>query len=42
MLNVKHLTLLEPKIFKKCGNFDQGCKKNRALLDIFLQPSVTF
>ena len=27
---------------KKGGNFDHGCKKNRALLDFFLQPSVAF
>ena len=40
MLKVKHLTLLSKKNEKKGGNFDQGCKKNRALLDFFLQPSV--
>ena len=42
MLNVKNLTHLTPKKLKKGGNFDYGCKKNRALLDFFLQPSVAF
>ena len=32
MLKVKNLT---PKKLKKGGNFDHGCKKNRALLDFF-------
>ena len=32
MLKVKNLT---PKKLKKGGNFDQGCKKNRALLNFF-------
>ena len=42
MLKVKHLTLFKQKIWKKGGNFDQGCKKNRALLNFFLQPSAAF
>ena len=42
MLNVKNLTLLSPKKWKKGGKFDHGCKKNRALLDLLLQPSVAF
>ena len=33
MLKVKNLTHLKQK--KKGGNFDHGCKKNRALLDFF-------
>ena len=33
MLNVKNLTQLTPKNLKKGGNFDHGCKKNRALPD---------
>ena len=32
MLKVKNLTHLSKK---KAGNFDHGCKKNRALLDFF-------
>ena len=32
MLKVKNLT---PQKLKKGGNFDHGCKKNRALLDFF-------
>ena len=35
MLKVKNLTHLTPKKSKKGGNFDHGCKKNRALLDCF-------
>ena len=35
MLKVKNLTLLSKKKWKKDGNFDHGCKKNRALLDFF-------
>ena len=35
MLKVKNLTLLSQKNEKKGGNFDHGCKKNRALLDFF-------
>ena len=35
MLKVKYLTLFKQKKMKKGGNFDQGCKKNRALLDFF-------
>ena len=35
MLKVKNLTHLTPKKLKKGGNFDHGCKKNRALLDFF-------
>ena len=31
MLNIKNLTLLSQKNGKKGGNFDHGCKKNRAL-----------
>ena len=42
MLKVKNLTHLSPQKMKKGGNFDHGCKKNRALLDFFLQPSVAF
>ena len=42
MLKVKNLTLLSPPKIKKGGNFDHGCKKIRALLDLFLQPSVAF
>ena len=42
MLKVKNLTHLTPQKMKKGGNFDHGCKKNRALLDFFLQPSVAF
>ena len=44
MLKVKNLTLLikAPKKWKKGGNFYHGWKKNRALLDLFLQPSVAF
>ena len=41
MLKVKNLTHLSKKKVKKGGNFDHGCKKNRALLDFFLQPNVT-
>ena len=33
MLKVKNLTHLSKKKLKKGGNFDHGCKKNRALLD---------
>ena len=42
MLKVKNLTLLSKKKKKKGANFDHGCKKNRALLDFFLQPTVAF
>ena len=35
MLKVKNLTHLTPQKMKKGGNFDHGCKKNRALLDFF-------
>ena len=35
MLKVKNLTLLSQKNWKKGGNFDHGCKKNRALLYFF-------
>ena len=35
MLKVKYLTILTPKNWKKGGNFRQGDKKNRALLDFF-------
>ena len=42
MLKVKYLTLFKQKKFKKGGNFDQGCKKNRALLDIFCNPVSRF
>ena len=42
MLKVKYLTLFKQKKMKKGGNFDQVCKKNPALLDFFLQPSVAF
>ena len=35
MLNIKNLTLLIPKNWKKGGNIDHGCQKNRALLDFF-------
>ena len=42
MLKVKNLTHSTPPKMKKGGNFDRGCKKNRALLDFFLQPSVAF
>ena len=42
MLKVKHLTIFKPIKLKKGGKFDQGCKKNQALLDFFLQPSVAF
>ena len=35
MLKVKNLTLIKQKKKKKGGNFDQGSKKNRALLDFF-------
>ena len=31
MLKVKNLTHLTQKKLKKGGNFDHGCKKNRAL-----------
>ena len=41
MLKVKNLTHLSKKM-KKGGNFDHGCKKNRALLDFFVQPNVAF
>ena len=41
MLNVKHLTLSKPNKWKKAGNFDQVCKKNRALLD-FIQNFVLY
>ena len=37
MLKVKYLTLLSKKM-KKGGYFDQGCKKNRALLDFISYP----
>ena len=40
MLKIKNLTHLSKKKLKKGGNFYHGCKKNRALLDFFLQPSV--
>ena len=42
MLKVNNLTLLSQKKWKKGGNFDHGCKKNRALFCFFLQPSVAF
>ena len=42
MLKVKNLTHLSKKKLKKGGNIDHGCKKNRTLLDFFLQPSVAF
>ena len=42
MLKVKNLTHLSQKKLKKGGNFDHDCKKNRALLDFFLQSSVAF
>ena len=42
VLKVKNLTHLSKKNGKKGGNFDHGWKKNRALLDFFLQPSVAF
>ena len=35
MLKVKNLTHLSKKKLKKGGNFDLGCKKNRAPLDFF-------
>ena len=35
MLKVKNLNHLSKKKLKKGGNFDHGCKKNRALLDFF-------
>ena len=36
MLKVKNLTdLSKKKKIEKGGNFDHGCKKNRALLDFF-------
>ena len=35
MLKIKHLTLFEPKNWKKADIFYQGCKKNRVLLDFF-------
>ena len=35
MLKVKNLTLLSQKKWKKGGNLENGCKKNRALLDFF-------
>ena len=35
MLKSKHLTLFKPKNWKKGGNFDQGFKKNQALLNFF-------
>ena len=41
MLKVKYLTLFKPKKGKG-GNFYQGLKKSRAMLDFFLQPSVAF
>ena len=42
MLKVKYLTLFKQKKLKKGGNFDQGCKKNRALLDFFCNPVSRF
>ena len=43
MLKIKKLTLLSPKkIEKKAGILTKGCKKNRTLLEFFLQPSVAF
>ena len=41
MLKVKYLTLFKPKM-EKGGNFDQGCKKNPALLDFFCNPVSRF
>ena len=35
MLKVKNLNPFKQKNLKKGGNFDHGCKKNRALLDFF-------
>ena len=35
MLKVKNSTHLTPPKMTKGGNFDHGCKKNRALLDFF-------
>ena len=32
----------EAKEMKKGGNFDQGCKKNPALLDFFCNPVSRF
>ena len=43
MSKVKNLTLLSPpKMKKKAGILTTVAKKNRALLDFFLQPSVAF
>ena len=42
MLKVKILTLLSPKKMKKRREFWPRLQKNRALLDLFLQPSVAF
>ena len=42
MLQVKYLTLFKQKNWKKGGNFDQGCKKNPALLDFFCNPVSRF
>ena len=41
MLKVKNLTLFKQKK-RKGGNFDQGSKKNRALLDFFCNPVSRF
>ena len=42
MLKVKSLTRLSQKMEKKEGILTTVAKKNRALLDFFLQPSVAF
>ena len=42
MLKVKHLTLFKPKKFKKGGSFDQGCKKNRTLLNFVCSLVLRF
>ena len=42
MLNVKNLTILSQKSWKKRREFWPLLQKNRALLDFFLQPSVAF
>ena len=42
MLKVKNLTHLSKKKLKKGGNFYHGCKKNRALLDLFCNPVSRF
>ena len=44
MLNVKSKknNPFKPKKKKKGGNFDHGCKKNRALLDFFCKVVSRF